>query len=711
MSGGAPIAALSAQAEAGIQAGDASAVLLQEDVLKQASARAKNQAKYETGERDLAAVILKAAGYKVADAVSAIGAAIQAQIATAGWPKSQGSNPSSGSATSTVSTAGPTAGPTLAAEPITSTSGATTNKRVKKRTLTLEQYRRDLTREARENKLGPILFRETEMQLVMETLCRRTKRNPVLVGPAGVGKTAIAEGLALMVITNKVPEPLRDIRILALQPSTLVAGARYSGELEKRMQAIISEASQDGIVLFIDELHSIVGAGGMTGTSDVASLLKPSLARGDMACIAATTDDEYRRFIEPDSALERRFQPIRVNELTSEQTLEILYALRDGVFTKRSHIQVSDAVLSWLVDFARQFLRNRYFPDKGVDLLEQCVAYVITQNRTEVNQADAELVAQRMVGMPVTLEGGLSALNSRLLDQALLTPEDVTQLTNRLDVTLRGLDLYPSHPNAVLLLVGDAAGRAGELAQAVADTLYGSSERVVLLDFSRFVHPEDVTMLIGSPPGYVGFGEALPLHRVAQIPWCVVLGVNIHLCHPTIRQVFIQALADGFLTDAQGKRIYLSDTIVILTAALSNGARRAIGFGKSEEPPSLALREAGVRDLGPELLDRVDLVFARISSSDEARRRWLEKTLLADMAERYRRQGIQLLWDKTVLDWLLDQQETFRQQSDWERLVDQKLSPILVRHIPAERRESLLPLRVRAEGSEIIVQEGTMAGA
>lgn len=152
----------------------------------------------------------------------------------------------------------------------------------------------------------------------------------------------------------------------------------------------------------------------------------------------------------------------------------------------------------------------------------------------------------------------------------------------------------------------------------------------------------------------------------------MVLGVNIHLCHPTIRQVFIQALADGFLTDAQGKRIYLSDTIVILTAALSNGARRAIGFGEFEEPPNLALREAGVRDLGPELLDRVDLVFARVSSSDEARRRWLEKTLLADMAERYRRQGIQLVWDKTLLDWMLDQQESCRQQSDWERLVDQK---------------------------------------
>ncbi|MHB1357056.1 MAG: AAA family ATPase, partial [Anaerolineae bacterium] len=657
-----------------------------------------------------AAVILKAAGYKVADAVSAIGAAIQAQIATAGWPKSQGSSTASGSSAGSSATTASTAGTTPVVEPSAGTASTANNKRVQKPTPTLEQFGRDLTREAQENKLGPILFRETEMQLVMETLCRRTKRNPVLVGPAGVGKTAIAEGLALLVIADKVPEPLRGIRILALQPSTLVAGARYTGELEKRMQAIIAEASQDGVVLFIDELHSMVGAGGMAGTSDVASLLKPALARGQMACIAATTDDEYRRFIEPDSALERRFQPIRVNELTGAQTLVILHALRDGVFAQRSHIQISDVVLGWLVDFAQQFLRNRYFPDKGVDLLEQSVAYVITQSRTEVTQADAELVAQRMVGMPVTLEGGLSVLRERLLDQALLPSEDVTQLANRLDVSLRALDLYPSHPNAVLLLVGDATARASELAQAVAATLYGSSDRVVLLDFSRFVHPEDITMLIGSPPGYVGFGDALPLHRVAQIPWCVVLGMNIHLCHPVIRQVFIQALADGFLTDAQGKRIYLSDTIVILTAAIADRARRSIGFNESDEPHNLASREAALRELGPELLDRVDLVFERISGSDDARRRWLEKTLLADMAERYRRQGIQLVWDKTLLDWLLDQQENCRQQSDWERLVDQKLSPILVRHIPAERRETLLPLNVRAEGSEIIV-EAAGAGA
>jgi ATP-dependent Clp protease ATP-binding subunit ClpA len=241
----------------------------------------------------------------------------------------------------------------------------------------LETFGRDLTRQAQEGRLNPVVGREQETLAVVETLCRRTKRNPVLVGPAGTGKTAIVEGLAQRIVRGEVPAPLRDCRILSIQPSALIAGASLLGETEKRIQAVLSEARQDGIILFIDEVHSLVGSGGSIGSTDLASLLKPSLARGDFACIAATTDEEYRRFIEPDAALERRFQPIRVNELSSDATREVLESLR-GLYREQRGMQIPDDVLNKVLSHAERYMRNRYFPDKAVDVLDQAVAAALT---------------------------------------------------------------------------------------------------------------------------------------------------------------------------------------------------------------------------------------------------------------------------------------------------------------------------------------------
>ncbi len=308
-------------------------------VLRQAQEHAKARAKSQAAERDLAVVILKAAGYPITEDTTVV--------------------PAKPTPDKTPEPAGE---PALAGSP-------TYQPRAKRLIPTLEQYGRDLTREALEGKLAPIVGRYDEIQLLIETLARRTKRNPVLVGPAGVGKTAIVEGFAQRVVKGEVPPLLQDVRVMAIQPSTLVAGAHMVGELEKRMKSVLSEASQDGIILFIDEVHSMMGAGGMPGVSDMGSLLKPALARGEIACIAATTDDEYRRFIEPDGALERRFQPIRVQELTAEETIAVLMSLRD-LLARQYNVQVPDEVLRWLVDFGQRFLRNRHLPDKGVDLLE-----------------------------------------------------------------------------------------------------------------------------------------------------------------------------------------------------------------------------------------------------------------------------------------------------------------------------------------------------
>jgi ATP-dependent Clp protease ATP-binding subunit ClpC len=470
--------ALSRHLREQLEQGHAGEPLEVETVVCLSREHAQSRGKTEASERDIASVVLRAAGYVLLE---------ETALASSG-PRAH---------CSTSASHAPAYHP-----------------RLNRPTPMLEQFGRDLTREAAEGKLSPVVGRQQELELVIETLCRRTKRNPLLVGPAGVGKTAIVEGLAQRIVRAEVPEALRGWRLFAVQPSTLVAGAGVVGELEKRMKTLLGEACQDGIILFLDEVHSIVGAGGREGTSDIASLLKPALARGELACIAATTDDEYRRFIEPDKALERRFQPIRVQELTPEQTIGVLSVLRDEL--QRQHgVRVPDDVLRWVVDFAQRFLRNRSFPDKGVDTLEQCVAHAVAQGKRVVELEDAEAVGQRMVAMPLALGGGLNALKQRLAERALLEEEDASALLSRLSVTVRGLDLRPERPNAVMLLIGDMVAHSDLFAETIAECLFGTAERVVTIDFSRFVTPADVNLLVGAPPGYVGYSDSLPIHRVA----------------------------------------------------------------------------------------------------------------------------------------------------------------------------------------------------
>ncbi len=549
-------------------------------------------------------------------------------------------------------------------------------------TPTLDQFGKDLTRAAREGKIPPIIGRDDEIQVVIETLCRRTKRNPVLVGPAGVGKTAIIEGLAKRIVEGNVPALMQGVRIIALQPSTLVAGANIAGELEKRMQNVIKEASQEGIFLFIDEIHSIMGTGGMMGTSDMASILKPSLARGEIALIAATTDDEYRRFIETDSALERRFQPIRIHELSPDETFQVLISLR-AVLDKQNSIQVGDEVLRWLVDFGNQYMRNRHFPDKAVDLLEQCFAHAVANGKNTLHLDDAVEVAQRMIGMPLILDQRLDNLKKEFENRAIFSEEITQIILNRLQVTMRGLDLRSAHPNAIILLSGDAIQQSETISEIFAEALFGSSDRVIAIDLARFTHPADINLLVGSPPGYVGYSESLPIHRLIQTPWSVLKFENIHACFPTIREVICQALESGWLTDGRGKHIYLSDTVVILTAEVNIQSQRGIGFrAKGEENTTTDLYQAVVDAIGNGLADMVDLFWASSMRVGNIDGQWLRENLLEDISQRYKKQGIEIQWDDSLVDWPLKRQEFLFSEKVWERWVDQVLSPTVIPHLP-----------------------------
>ncbi|MBK6433128.1 AAA family ATPase [Candidatus Amarolinea dominans] len=592
-----------------LRTGRTGEVLSQEMVVERAAQQAVARGKSRIAERDLAVTILAAADYMLVG---------DGALPVAPGPDTMSALPSIGSEGELSSPV-----PQFKYEP-----------RLSQRTPLLEQFGRDVTRQAAEGRLSQIIGRETEVQLMTETLCRRTKRNPLLVGPAGVGKTAVVEGLAQRIVRGGVPDALLGARLIALQPSTLIVGGHMVGDLEKRMQALLHEASQDGVILFIDEVHTLIGAGGMPSLSDLASLLKPALARGEIACIAATTDDEYRRFIEPDAALERRFQPIRVQELTASQTLTVLASLRNELMQSH-HVQVGDGVLPWLVDLPNTTCATATFLTRGIDLLEQTVAYSLTQGKQVVEVADARAVAERLIGMPPEASAGLNSLRQQLTARTRLDDQSVDRLVGRLEVTARGLDLRPTRPNAVVLLVDDAVQAAADMATVVAETLFGSAERVLPLDFSRFVHPADVTMLIGAPPGYVGYADSLLLDRLSQTPWCVVLCQHVHACHPTIRDVWTQALSDGFLTNSRGKRSYLSDTITILTVDVPLLTVQPLGFHASAQAPVAAELRNLESILGPELLAQVDVVITQLQQQPLTGRSWLRNNLLADITARF----------------------------------------------------------------------------
>ena len=617
-------------------------------IVEEAVRNAKARGKERATERDIATVILGLAGYTLNENPVAV-------LPTRAPNGHEATAPNTGAVTSEWSP------------------------KAKRPTPALARFGRDLTQAALEGKLSPTIGREEETARVVETLCRRTKRNPVLVGPAGVGKTAIVEGLARRIVAGNVPALLQHTRIFALQPSTLIAGAGY-GDLEKRMEAVVAEAAQDGILLFIDEVHSIVGAGGRAGAGDIASILKPALARGELACIAATTDDEYRRFIEEDAALERRFQPLRILELSAMQTLQVLASLREEFLQSRG-VTVDEDALHDIVTFAERYMPNRHFPDKAVDLLEQAVAHAMAGGRAEVGRSDAMLVAQRMVGMPLTGEGWQDLLRERLDREGTLSSADISLLVDRLSVTLNGFDIRPARPNAIVLLTGHAAFNGQPLARGIAETLFGSEDRIVTLDFSRYTEPHHVSMLIGSPPGYVGYSEHLPIHEIAQIPWCVLLCTNIDACHPVVRDVLIQALSAGFLTDAQGKRLYLSDTVTILTDRGGGDPERRMGIRTHGSEHKDIDHAAVERLLGADLVRLCDVIAS--GSADTAHRR--QEALLNELGKRFSPHGMAIQWNDSLYAWLDEHAKEAGADADWERRVDTYLSPLLVAHLEAHK--------------------------
>ena len=494
---------------------------------------------------------------------------------------------------------------------------------------TLSKYGTDLVRAAKDGRIDPIIGREKETERVVQILSRRTKNNPCLIGEPGVGKTAVVEGLAQRIADGTVPENLRDSTIVTLDISSMIAGAKYRGEFEERMKGVMEEVAKNPrIILFVDEIHTIIGAGGAEGAVDAANIIKPALARGTMQLIGATTIEEYRKYIEPDAALERRFQSVMVGEPTPEEAVQILYGLRDK-YEAHHKLKISDEAIEAAVALSVRYIGDRFLPDKAIDLVDEAAAKLHIQGytpsdevkaleeklknvraekeeailgedyekaasvrdtekelqeqiknakasspdkgETVVRAEDIEDIVTAWTGIPVKK---LAAEESqRLLNLDKILKEKVIGQDEAVDAVAKAIRRGrtglkdPKRPVGSFIFLGPTGVGKTELSKVLADVMFGSADAMIRVDMSEYMEKHSVSKLIGSPPGYVGYEEGGQLtEKIRRHPYSVVLFDEIEKAHPDVFNILLQILDDGILTDAQGRRVDFKNCIIIMTS-------------------------------------------------------------------------------------------------------------------------------------------------
>lgn len=502
---------------------------------------------------------------------------------------------------------------------------------------TLNRFSTDLTEAAREGRIDTVVGRDAEIERLIQILGRRKKNNPVLIGEAGVGKSAIVEGLALRITTKQVPKSLLGKRILSLDVTALVAGTKYRGEFEERINAIVEEIrSNKNTIVFIDELHTIVGAGSTQGSLDTANILKPALARGEMQCIGATTFDEYRENIERDAALERRFQKIRVEPTTPEQTLTILHNIK-GHYERHHSVKYTDEALIACVELTERYINDRHFPDKAIDIMDEAGArkQVLDSETADtiVDTADIELVITSATGIPVERIAKdervrLTELRTRLEQMVIGQSTAVDRVVKAIVRSRAGLK-SPTKPIGVFMFVGPTGVGKTHLAKQLAQTMFDNENALIRIDMSEYSQQHNISRLIGSPPGYVGYGEGGQLtEAVRRQPYSVVLFDEIEKAHREVFNLMLQLLDEGTLTDGIGRKVDFKNTIIIMTSNVGSvdvaQRRVAVGYATSSHDRSrianseTLYRKALSESFAPEFINRINdiVIFNTLQMSD-----------------------------------------------------------------------------------------------
>ena len=589
----------------------------------------------------------------------------------------------------------------------------------------LSSYGRNLNALAKMKKTDPIIGRDKEIERVIQILSRRTKNNPCLVGEPGVGKTAIVEGLAERIINEEVPENLKSKRIITLDISSMIAGAKYRGEFEERMKNVMEDVSKNPeIILFIDELHTIVSAGAAEGALDAANILKPALARGEIQIIGATTIEEYRKHIEKDSALERRFQSVTIAEPSEEQTVKILLGLREK-YEKHHRLKISDEAIDAAVYLSKRYIPDRFLPDKAIDLIDEAasklrvsnnipsqkvknaenkIKQIENQKEKAIQMQDFELAAKlrdeeqkereeykrqyiinidersacsvvkkedvadvvtAWTGIPVhelcrEENENLSNLELSLKKYIVGQDEAVSAISRAVKRSKMGLK-NPFRPTGVFLFLGPTGVGKTELAKALAITLFGDKNAMIRLDMSEYMEKHSVSRLIGSPPGYVGYGEAGQLsEKVHRRPYSLILLDEIEKAHPDVLNILLQVMDDGFLTDSQGRKIDFQNTIIIMTSNIgaSELAKKSrLGFSDTEnrtletEKAKVAVKSEMKRSFSPEFINRLDEIIVFNSLSRENIKE-ISSIMLNELSERIKRLNIEISFSENAIEHL-----------------------------------------------------------
>lgn len=542
----------------------------------------------------------------------------------------------------------------------------------------LIKYGRNMTKLAEENKFDPVIGRDAETERVIRILSRKTKNNPCLIGEAGVGKTAIAEGLSIRIAKGDVPASLLGKTVISIDLTSMVAGAKYRGDFEERIKSIMSEAAKNkSVILFIDEIHSIVGAGAAEGAIDASNIMKPELARGEIRVIGATTVSEYRKYIEKDSALERRFQPVYVGEPDEEGTLEILRGLKER-YESHHRLKISEEALTSAVRLSKRYIHDRFLPDKAIDLIDEACAMRYTierdkRNKSEISydilgqkselgdylftsapedipekevptvtKADVERVILEITGIKAEsnlLKNG--ELYKVLSESVVGQSTAIEKLSSAVTRSLAGIN-DPDKPKGVFLFVGKSGVGKTELSLALAKALFGSSESLIRYDMSEYAEASAVSKFIGSSPGYVGYDDTNSvLERIRRRPYSVILFDEIEKAHTDVLALFLQIFDTGYITDAGGRKISFKDSYIILTS--NHGADK-----ENKSSPGFVQVESEIniyKSLKPyfkdEFLNRIDEIIS-FSPLCEDSLEIIAKKHLSQLKERAKLEGYDL---------------------------------------------------------------------